>query len=92
MTVCKYCEGSGLDKNSSLFNRSYSNTDGTIRWTRILLYSGHNASLETKFLFKKYEENNIIPINYCPMCGRKLREDSNMINNCFYFEEEENEY
>ena len=39
-----------------------------------------------------YEENNTIPINYCPMCGRKLREDSNMIKNCFYFGEEENEY
>ena len=92
MTVCKYCEGQGLDENSILFNHGYSSTDGTTHWTRVLLYSGYNASLETKFLFKDFEENNTIPINYCPMCGRKLREDNNMINNCFYFGEEENEY
>ena len=91
MTVCKYCEGSGLDKNSSLFNHAYSSTDRTIFWTRILLYSGHNASLETKFLFKDFEENNTIPINYCPMCGRKLREDNNMISS-YYFEGDEDGY
>lgn len=90
MMVCKYCESTGLEENSNLFNHSYLNTDGVTHWTEILLYSGYNASLETKFLFKNFEENNSIPINYCPMCGRKLREDNNMISS-YYFEEEEDE-
>lgn len=90
MTVCKYCEGSELDKNSVLLNHAYTNTDGVIHWTRISLYSGYNASLETKFVFNDYNEGNNIPINYCPMCGRKLREDSNMISS-YYFEGDEDE-
>lgn len=92
MMVCKYCESAELDKNTTMLNHAYSNTDGIIHWTRISLYSGYNASLKTKFVFNDYNEDNNIPINYCPMCGRKLRGDSNMINNCFYFGEEKNEY
>ena len=88
--VCKYCEGPELDKNNAMFNHAYSNTDRIFRWTKISLYSGHNAALKTKFLFKDYEEDNTIPINYCPMCGRKLREDNNMISS-YYFGEDEDE-
>lgn len=92
MMVCKYCESAELDKNSVLLNHAYTNTGGIYHQTRVLLYPGYNAVLKTKFIFNNYDENNTIPINYCPMCGRKLREDRNMIKNCFYFGEEENEY
>ena len=89
MMVCKYCESTELDKNSVLFNHAYMNTNG-LHWTRVSLYPGYNAVLKTKFVFSDYGENNSIPINYCPMCGRKLREDRNMISS-YYFEENKNE-
>ncbi len=79
-----------LDKNITMFNHAYTNTDGSHHWTRVSLYSGYNAVLKTKFVFNGYDENNSIPINYCPMCGRKLREDRNMISS-YYFEENKNE-
>lgn len=91
MMVCKYCESANLDKNATMLNHAYSNTDRVNHWTRISLYSGYNATLETKFVFEDYEENNTIPINYYPMCGRKLREDNNMISS-YYFEGDEDEY
>lgn len=91
MMVCKYCESNNVKSYniSTLFNRTYESTDEPFQKTEIQLHLGHNALLSADFLFKNYRDYRAIPINYCPMCGRKLRENNNMID--AYEEEEEEE-
>lgn len=91
MMVCKYCENRNIRpyNTSTLFNRTYESTNEPLQRTEIQLHLGHNASLSADFLFKNYRDYRAIPINYCPMCGRKLRENNNMID--AYEEEEEDE-
>ena len=91
MMVCKYCNSRNAKSynTSTLLNRTYESTIDPFQKTEIQLHLGHNALLSTDFLFKNYRDYHIIPINYCPMCGRKLRENNNMID--IYEEEEEEE-
>ena len=93
MMVCKYCENrnAGLYNTSTLLSRTYECTNEPFQKTEIQLYSGHNALLSADFFFKNYRDYRVIPINYCPMCGRKLRENNNMIDVYEEAEEEEEE-
>lgn len=91
MMVCKYCNSHDVRpyNTSTLLSRTYECTNESFQKTEIQLYSGHNALLSADFFFKDYRDYRVIPINYCPMCGRKLRENDNMID--AYEEEEEEE-
>lgn len=90
MMVCKYCNSRNVRQynTSVLFNYTYESTSEPLQKTEIQLRLGYNASLSTDFLFKNYRDHRFIPINYCPMCGRKLRENNDMID---AYEEEEEE-
>ena len=91
MMVCKYCKHRDIRpyNTSILLSYTYGSTSEPFQKTEIQLYSGNNALLSADFLFKNYRDYRVIPINYCPMCGRKLRENNNMID--AYEEEEEEE-
>ena len=91
MMVCKYCNSHNVRpyNTSTLFSRTYESTNKPFQKTEIQLYSGHNALLSADFLFKNYRDYRVIPINCCPMCGRMLRDNNNMIN--AYEEEDEEE-
>lgn len=67
--MCKYCEGDIWDRETLESNNGIEYTIGDKElllacWTPA--FDGYNAECQWE---------SEIPINYCPMCGRKLVED-----------------
>lgn len=73
MDGCKYCTGDSVELIDTRTKLSLK-TEMTIPGVEVFIDGGELTVYAVADIYEPNYQEESVPINFCPMCGRKLRE------------------